>query len=70
MWHRQCSELPELGVLFRGSFAFESFSAWADEKYVKDVTARNRRRTLLQRIGLSLLMVSFALQGIAQFAPG
>lgn len=38
-----------------------------DDRVTKEA---NRRRERLQRVGLRLLMVSFALQGVAQFTPG
>ena len=56
-------------VLFNGRFAYESFSPWQsrDGKAVEAQTKRNLRRQLKQRIGLGLILVSFVLQGIAQF---
>jgi hypothetical protein len=56
-------------VLFKGSFAYESFS----QNYGRDGVAmraqidRNRRRQRKQRIGLGLILASFVLQGVAQF---
>jgi hypothetical protein len=57
-------------VLFKGSFAYESFSPWHSRSQradtVKAQTERNRRQ-IMQRIGLGLILASFVLQGAAQF---
>jgi len=59
----------ELGtaLLFKGSFSYEAPAAWVDEKFLADMAARNRRRAIIQKSGLSLIMLSFTLAGIAQF---
>jgi hypothetical protein len=54
-------------VLFKWSFAFESFAYWTTAELVKQQSARNLRRQTMQRIGLALILASFILQGIAQF---
>lgn len=51
--------------LFAGSFAYEQLGGYADKKLVGDVSRRNKRRSILQRVGLSLILASFVLQGIA-----
>jgi hypothetical protein len=52
-------------ALYKGSFAFERPAAY-DEDW-DAMCARNRRRLWLQRLGLTLIMASFFLQGAAQF---
>jgi hypothetical protein len=58
-------------VLFNGSFVYESFSPMHSRRQradtVKAQTERNRRRQIMQRIGLGLILASFVLQGAAQF---
>jgi hypothetical protein len=56
-------------VLFKGSFAYEGFSQIysRDGEAVKAQTARNRRRQIMQRIGIGLILASFVVQGAAQF---
>ena len=53
------------GLLFKGSFAYESPAFWADDAMLNDMRDRNRHRQLLQRTGLGLLMFSFALAGVS-----
>jgi hypothetical protein len=53
-------------ILFRGSFAYEAPAVWADDKFIEAMKARNHRRSVLQRVGLSFLMISFVLAGIGQ----
>ena len=58
-------------VLFNGSFAYESFPPWHSRSQradtVKAQTERNRRRQIMQRVGLALILASFVMQGAAQF---
>jgi multisubunit Na+/H+ antiporter MnhG subunit len=56
-------------VLFNGSFAYESFPQYysRDGEAVKAQTARNRRRQIMQRIGIGLILASFVVQGATQF---
>jgi hypothetical protein len=56
-------------VLFKGSFAYEGFAQTygRDWEAIKAQTKRNRRRQIMQRIGLGLILASFVLQGAAQF---
>jgi hypothetical protein len=56
-------------ILFKGSFAFESFPFYGDNEMIDAMAKRNRRRSLMQRIGLLFILVSFMLQGISQFFP-
>jgi hypothetical protein len=52
------------GFLYFGTFGFESFPYYSNHELVRAVSARNKRRLLMQRIGLGLLMPSF-LCGVA-----
>jgi hypothetical protein len=52
-------------LIYRGSFAFESPGFIVDDELMKKINARNRRRHILQRLGLGLLMISFVLAGIS-----
>lgn len=61
-------------LLFRGSFALAQgpsgyglLATWQAE--AGERRSRNRRRLLLQRMGLALILVSFALQGVAAVVP-
>jgi hypothetical protein len=54
-------------VLYKGSFAFESFGQWHDAASIKAQSARNLRRQTMQRVGLGLICASFVLQGVALF---
>ena len=55
------------GLLYRGSFALEAPAAFADDAFIADMVARNKKRQRLQRAGLSLLMLSFLLGGASLF---
>jgi hypothetical protein len=48
-------------VLYKWSFAFESFGQYYDAASVKAQSARNLRRQMMQRVGLGLICASFAL---------
>ena len=50
--------------LYKGTFGFESFSPYANNKLIQEMSARNKRRLLMQRLGLGLLLLSFLL-GVA-----
>jgi hypothetical protein len=50
--------------LYKGTFGFESFSPYANNKLSQEMSARNKRRLLMQRLGLGLLLLSFLL-GVA-----
>jgi hypothetical protein len=56
-------------ILFKWSFAFESLPFYDDRAGTisKPIGLRNRRRQTMQRVGLALILVSFILQGVAQF---
>lgn len=54
-------------LLFKGSFAYEAPAAWANQKFIDDMKARNSRRAVFQKSGLSLIMLSFLLAGASQF---
>ena len=54
-------------ILYKWSFAFESFGQWHDAASIKAQTARNLQRQTMQRVGLGLICASFVLQGLALF---
>jgi hypothetical protein len=56
-----------VGTLFLlfGSFAYEQLSPYVNSKIIGDMARRNRKRQLLQRIGLGFLMLSFVLAGFS-----
>jgi hypothetical protein len=54
-------------LIFRGSFTYESPGGWMTPPLIGEMTQRNRRRQVLQRAGLTLLTLSFVLQGISLF---
>ena len=47
------------GFLYKGTFGFEGFPFYANHKRITDMSARNKRRLLMQRTGLTLLLLSF-----------
>jgi hypothetical protein len=60
--------------LFFGSYAYETgpLNTTFAEAFLAEkagIDARNRRRMIMQRIGLGLIMVSFALAGVSAFVP-
>ena len=55
--------------LFKGSFAFEAPPVWMNHGMVRTISNRNSRRAIFQRIGLTLLMISFALQALPAVLP-
>ncbi|WP_186198195.1 hypothetical protein [Burkholderia gladioli] len=58
-------------AMYKGTFGLEPVGSFMHSPEGTRVTKEaNRRRERLQRAGLRLLMVSFALQGVAQFTPG
>jgi hypothetical protein len=54
-------------LLFKGSYAFETPTSWMSDEIEKAMQKRNAQRRLLQTLGLSSLLISFVLAGIAQF---
>lgn len=54
-------------LLFKGSFAFESIGSYANPVIIAQMNSRNRRRDLLQRLGLFSLLIGFSLQAVSQF---
>jgi hypothetical protein len=56
-------------ILFKWSFGFESLPYYDDRAGTisKALGLRNRRRQTMQRVGLALILISFVLQGVAQF---
>jgi hypothetical protein len=56
-------------ILFKWSFAFESLPFYDNRAATisKALGLRNRRRQVMQRVGLALILASFVVQGIAQF---
>ncbi|MFI5420387.1 MAG: hypothetical protein ACHQ1H_05420 [Nitrososphaerales archaeon] len=54
-------------LLFKGSFTFETPTTWMSDEIEKQMAERNERRQLLQRLGLSGLLISFILAGLSQF---
>jgi hypothetical protein len=56
-------------ILFKGSFAYEGFALYygRDRELLEEQSKRNRRRQIMQRIGLVLILASFVPQGAAQF---
>lgn len=52
-------------LLYRGSFAYESFTPYTNPNLVEEMKRRNVKRRRFQQAGLLLLMVSFALAGIS-----
>jgi hypothetical protein len=56
-------------VLFKGSFAYESLAGYVlpGPGDVTQASERNKRRGWFQSIGLTLILISFVLQGLAQF---
>ena len=52
-------------LLYGGTFGFETFGPYTNPKLVAQMTARNRRRLRLQRVGLAFLMLSFLLGGVS-----
>lgn len=58
-------------AMSRGTFGLVPIAGFMPSPEDNRVTKEaNRRRERLQSVGLRLLMVSFALQGVAQFTPG
>ncbi|WP_186010915.1 hypothetical protein [Burkholderia gladioli] len=58
-------------AMYKGTFGLVPVGNFTHSPEGTRVTQEaNRRRERLQRVGLRLLMVSFALQGVAQFTPG
>ncbi len=53
-------------ILFHWSFAFEGFFYWTTNELAKAQGECNRRRQIMQRIGLALILASFVVQGVAQ----
>jgi len=51
--------------LFFGSFAYEQPPAYMNAEIIGAMTKRNKRRRLLQQIGLGFLMLSFVLAGFS-----
>jgi hypothetical protein len=45
--------------LYKGTFGFVALTPYSNNQMVADVNQGNKRRLLMQRIGLGLLMVSF-----------
>jgi hypothetical protein len=58
---------PGAIILYKWSFAFESFGQWHDAASIKVQTARNLQRQTMQRVGLGLTCASFVPQGLALF---
>jgi hypothetical protein len=51
--------------LYRGSFAYEQPSFYANQQLLEEMGKRNKKRRQFQRIGLGLLMISFVLAGFS-----
>jgi len=45
--------------LYKGTFGFVALTPYTNNQIVRDVADRNKQRLLMQRVGLSLLLVSF-----------
>ncbi|OUL68698.1 hypothetical protein [Paraburkholderia hospita] len=56
-------------LMYKGTFGLVASGAYMNAALLAEVKKGNDRRQLLQRAGLVLLTVSFAMQGIAQFTP-
>ncbi|MGX5875334.1 hypothetical protein [Burkholderia gladioli] len=57
-------------AMYRGTFGLAPIAGFMYSSEAARATQEaNRHRERLQRVGLALLMVSFALQGVAQFTP-
>ena len=54
-------------VLYRGSFAFETMPHYGSLNSAKEMSDRNQKRLLLQRIGVLLILAGLVLQSIVQF---
>jgi hypothetical protein len=52
-------------VLYKWSFALESYTQRHDDASIKAQRARNLQRQRMQRVGLGLICASFAMQGLA-----
>lgn len=46
-------------LLYKGTFGLVAFTPYVDDKIIRETTAANRKRQRLQRLGLSLLFISF-----------
>ena len=55
-------------LMYKGTFGFAPVGSYMGAAS-KETIAANTRRERLQKCGLLLLTLSFALQGIAQFLP-
>ena len=51
--------------LYLGSYAYEAVMVFMSEKEAKIIDARNRKRRILQRLGIGLLFVSYLLTFLA-----
>lgn len=56
-------------LMYRGTFGLVASGAYMNAALLAEVKKGNDRRQLLQRAGLILLTISFAMQGGAQFTP-
>ena len=54
-------------LLYKGSFAYVQLGGWADDNLVAETRKRNRKLQFFQRLGLGLILLGFALGGVAQF---
>jgi hypothetical protein len=55
------------GLLFKGSFTYESHGGYMTPQLVQKMGQRNLPRQRLQRAGLALLTISFVLSGVSLF---
>ncbi len=53
-------------VLYKGSFAYESFPFYASNKLIEEMGQRNKKRKRAQFIGVTLLLLAVLFQIIAQ----
>jgi hypothetical protein len=56
-------------LLYKGSFSFEAPTGYMNQGLLDDIAKRNKKRKLLQRIGMIFLFIGFLFQCIAQFVP-
>jgi len=55
-------------LIWKTGFVYESFAAWTDQAMVDDISRRNKRRQLYQRLGFGMLSAGFVLQFIGELA--
>lgn len=56
-------------LMYKGTFGLVMPGAYMNIALIAETNTANRRRQQLQKVGLIMLTISFALQGFAQLTP-